>query len=163
MTILLVSLGLILLAIGLMGTIHPAIPGLPIMFAGAWALAYQSDYLIIGAASLWTIGIITVIGMGMDFVASLIGAKATGASKKALWGAFIGGVVGIFFGIIGMVFGPLIGAATGEFIDKQSLLIAGKVGLGTFIGFIVGVMAKIGCGLAILAIISGNYLFALFA
>ncbi len=161
MDILLICLGLLLLTVGLLGTIHPAIPGLPLMFAGVWALAHQSDYAIIGSTSLWVIGIMTVFGMAMDFVASLIGAKATGASKKALWGAFIGGVVGIFFGIIGMIFGPLIGAAIGEFIDKQSLLTAGKVGIGTFIGFIIGVMAKIGCGLAIVAIVCGNYLVAL--
>ncbi|MBP6344484.1 DUF456 domain-containing protein [Neisseriaceae bacterium CLB008] len=163
MDILLVCLGIILLTVGLLGTIHPAIPGLPLMFGGVWALAYQSDYLILGSGTLWAVGIITAFGMALDFVAGLAGAKATGASKKALWGAFIGGVLGIFFGIFGMILGPLIGAAIGEFMDKQSLLTAGKVGMGTFIGFIIGVMAKIGCGLAILAIVCGNYLFALFS
>lgn len=160
MDILLICLGIILLTVGLLGTIHPAIPGLPLMLGGVWALAHQSQYLILGSGVLWSVGLITAFGMTLDFVAGLAGAKATGASKKALWGAFIGGVVGIFFSLFGMIFGPLIGAAIGEFIDKQSLLSAGKVGLGTFIGFIIGVMAKIGCALAIIAIICGNYIFA---
>lgn len=154
----LIILAVILLIAGAAGTVFPALPGLPLMFAGAWILAYTGDYQIIGSVSLWILGIITAIGMAMDFVAGLLGAKYTGASKTALWGAFIGGLVGMFLGIAGLVLGPLVGAAVGEFANKRNILLAGKVGIGTFIGWIVGTVAKIGSALVILLIVLAQYI-----
>lgn len=155
---LIIILAIILLLAGAAGTIFPALPGLPLMFAGAWLLAYTNDYQIIGSVSLIILGAITALGMAMDFVAGLLGAKYTGASKTALWGAFIGGLVGAFLGIPGLILGPLLGAAIGELLDKRNVLLAGKVGIGTFIGFIVGTVAKIGSALVIVLIILAQYI-----
>ena len=162
MTAILITLALILLVVGLLGTILPAIPGLPLMFAGAWLLAYSGDYQIIGPPTLVVLGILALIGSAMDYVAGLLGAKFTGASKQALWGAFIGGIVGVFFNLPGLILGPLVGAAVGEFWARRNLLSAGKVGIGTFIGFIIGVVAKVGCALAILLTIAALFIFSLF-
>ena len=57
-----------------------------------------------------------------------------------------------------MIFGPLLGAALGEFLDKRSLLLAGKVGIGTLIGFILGTIAKIGAALVVVLIILAQYI-----
>ena len=162
MTAILVTLALIFLIVGLLGTILPAIPGLPLMFAGAWLLAYTGDYQIIGTPALIALGILALIGSAMDYVAGLLGAKFTGASKQALWGAFVGGIVGLFFSLPGLILGPLVGAALGEFWARRSLLSAGKVGIGTFIGFIIGVVAKVGCALAILLTIGVMLIISLF-
>ena len=162
MTAILVTLALIILIVGLLGTILPAIPGLPLMFAGAWLLAYTGDYQIIGTPALIALGILALIGSAMDYVAGLLGAKFTGASKQALWGAFVGGIVGLFFALPGLILGPLVGAALGELWARRSLLSAGKVGIGTFIGFIIGVVAKVGCALAILLTIAALFIFSLF-
>jgi uncharacterized protein YqgC (DUF456 family) len=162
MTAILVTLALIFLIVGLLGTILPAIPGLPLMFAGAWLLAYTGDYQIIGTPALIALGILALIGSAMDYVAGLLGAKFTGASKQALWGAFVGGIVGLFFALPGLILGPLVGAALGELWARRSLLSAGKVGIGTFIGFIIGVVAKVGCALAILLTIAALFIFSLF-
>lgn len=148
----------LLVLLGAAGTIFPALPGLPFMFAGAWLLAHINDYQIIGSFSIIVILLITLFGMAMDFVAGLLGAKYTGASKTALWGAFIGGIVGIFFGLVGLISGPLLGAVIGEFIDKEDLLLAGKVGIGTFIGFIIGTIAKVSVALTIVLIIIVQYI-----
>lgn len=158
LSISLLILAICLLILGVVGLIHPALPGLPIMFGATWLIAYIGNYQFIGTWTLAILAIITLFGMAMDFIAGLLGAKFTGASKEALWGAFIGGVVGIFFALFGMIFGPLIGAAIGELIAKKDIWLAGKVGLGTFIGFIVGVVAKVGCALVILLILLGNHL-----
>ena len=162
MTAILVTLALIFLIVGLLGTILPAIPGLPLMFAGAWLLAYTGDYQIIGTPALIALGILALIGSAMDYVAGLLGAKFTGASKQALWGAFVGGIVGLFFALPGLILGPLVGAALGELWARRSLLSAGKVGIGTFIGFSIGVVAKVGCALAILLTIAALFIFSLF-
>lgn len=156
----LIILAIILLLVGAAGTVFPALPGLPLMFGGAWLLAYTSDYQIVGTFSLLVLGVVCAFGMAMDFVASLLGAKYTGASKEALWGAFIGGVVGVPFGIVGLVLGPLLGAALGELLEKRNVLLAGKVGIGTFIGFIVGTVAKIGSALVVLLVVLAQYVAA---
>ena len=92
-------------------------------------------------------------------MAGLLGAKFTGASRQALWGSLAGGVVGLFFALPGMVLGPLVGAAAGEFAARRSLWAAGKVGLGTLLGFVAGVVAKLGCALVVLFSIFGLYVY----
>ena len=162
MTAILVILALMLIVIGLLGTVLPALPGLPLMFLGSWLLAYSGDYQVIGSNTLIALGVLVAVGSAMDYVAGLLGAKFTGASKQALWGAFIGSLVGLFFSIPGLILGPLVGAAVGEFWARRDLLAAGKVGVGTFIGFIVGVVAKVGCALAVVFTLTGVFLFSLF-
>lgn len=148
----LIIIGIICLILGLLGTIYPALPGLWLMFAGAWFLAHANDYQIIGTGTLTIIGILAAIGTAIDFIAGMLGAKYTGASKQALWGAFIGGIVGMFFGVIGLLFGSPIGAAIGEMLAKQDLYKAGKVSIGTLMGFVIGTAAKIGCAIAMLLV-----------
>ena len=158
MTALLIFLSLLFLLLGVAGTVFPALPGLPFMFAGAWLLAYSSDYQIIGSFSLLVLFLIAALGMAMDFVAGILGAKYTGASSEALWGAFIGSIAGLFIGLAGLVLGPLLGAAIGEFLDKKNIWLAGKVGIGTLIGFIVGTVAKIGSAIVILLVVLAQYI-----
>ena len=158
MTILLILLAWVLLIAGGAGTIFPALPGLPFMFAGAWLLAYTSDYQAIGALTLWVLFFVSAFGMAMDFVAGVLGAKYTGASREALWGSFIGGIAGAFMGLAGIVLGPLLGAGVGELIARKNLWLAGKVGVGTLIGFIIGTVAKIGSAIVILLTIIASYI-----
>lgn len=157
MTTLLIILGLIAVVAGLLGTVYPALPGLGLMFGGAWLLAYTGDYQVIGSTTLIFLAIITISGTAMDYLAGMLGAKFTGASKEAVWGALIGGIIGAFFALPGLLLGPLLGSAAGELWARKNLWSAGKVGLGTFIGFIIGVVAKIGCAFTILItlIVSG--------
>lgn len=162
MTTALIILGLIAVCVGLLGTIYPAIPGLGLMFGGAWLLAYAGDYQVYGTTTLLFLAVVAAVGTAMDYVAGMLGAKYTGASKTALWGAFAGGIAGAFFSLPGLLLGPLIGAGVGEFLAQKDLLQAGKVGLGTFIGFIIGTIAKIGCALAIVLTLLGVWIAGLF-
>ena len=162
MITILIILGLIALLVGLLGTIYPAIPGLGLMFIGAWLLAYAGHYHIIGSGTLIFLGLVAAVGTATDYVAGMLGAKFTGASKTAVWGAFIGGIVGAFFSLPGLLLGPLIGSGIGEFWARKDVWSAGKVGGGTFIGFIIGVMAKVGCALTIIFTLAVMYIVSLF-
>lgn len=152
-------LALFLFLLGVIGLVSPALPGLPLLFAAAWAAAYAGDYQVIGVWILLVLLVIALIGMSLDFIAGLLGAKYSGAGKPALWGAFAGGVIGIFFGIAGMIAGPIAGAAAGELFDKKDLWRAGKVSVGTFFGLVLGTVAKVGCALAMVLIVAGAYIF----
>ncbi|ASK28358.1 DUF456 domain-containing protein [Neisseria chenwenguii] len=149
MTAILITLGLIAILVGLLGIIYPAIPGLSLMFGGTWLIAYVGDYQIFGQTTLIFLAVVAAVGTAMDYVSGMLGAKYTGASKLAVRGAFAGGIVGAFFSLPGLLLGPLTGAAVGEFLTRRDMLKAGKVGLGTFIGFIIGTIAKIGCAITI--------------
>lgn len=159
MTTVLIILALLLLFVGVLGVIHPLLPSMPLMFAGTWLLAYSQNYEVIGSMSLAVLGLIMAVAWLLDYVSGLLGAKFSGASKQALWGSLAGGVVGLFFALPGMVLGPLVGAAAGEFMARRSLWAAGKVSLGTLLGFVAGVVAKLGCALVVLFSIFGLYVY----
>lgn len=156
--ILLMVLAVICLIAGLLGTLYPVLPSLPLMLLGSWLLAFSQDYQVIGSWQLILLLIVAGFGMAMETLASFLGAKRTGASKTALWGAFIGGIVGMFLGILGIIFAPLLGAMVGEWYAKRDVMRAGKVGMGTFVGFLVGTATKIASALAMIFLLLFYYL-----
>lgn len=158
MNTLLIIFALTLMLAGAAGTVFPALPGLPLLYGGIWLLAYTQDYQIIGSGTLLFLLLPVIFGMAMDFIAGLMGAKYTGASQTALWGAFVGGIAGMFFGLPGLLIGPVAGAMLGEAFARSDLIKAGKVGIGTFIGFIIGVAAKVGAALVMLFTALWQYL-----
>ena len=91
----------------------------------------------------------------------MAGAKKAGASKLALIGAAIGTLAGIVTGLWGLLFMPLVGAAIGEFIAQRDLVRAGKVGVATWIGLLVGTAVKVAIvfamvGVFVVALIFGR-------
>lgn len=87
----------LLIAVGLAGTILPALPGVPLVFAGMWLAAWVADYSEIGVWTVVLLGVLAGLAVLLDFVAGLLGARRVAAGKAALWGAAGGTVVGLFF------------------------------------------------------------------
>ncbi len=156
-SILLWIIAIALIVIGLAGTIIPALPGLPMIFLGAWLIGYIDDYQLVGVTPIITIGVLTVIGLIVDWVAQSLGAKKAGATKLGIIGSMIGTFVGIFTGLWGLLFMPLIGAAIGEFIDHQDMIKSGKVGIATWLGMIIGTVVKLGLAFTMVGIIIAAY------
>ncbi len=130
--------------LGIAGTIVPALPGAPLVFVGLLCHAWIGDFSQVGWFSLTLLAILTVLTLAVDVAASALGAKRVGASAHALFGAAAGSIIGIFFGLIGIFFGPFVGAAAGEYYAKRDFAGAGKVGFGTWVGMLVGTVLKIG-------------------
>jgi hypothetical protein len=146
------------IVMGLAGTVLPAVPGTPLIFAGMFLAAWIDDFHRIGGWTLLVAGILTVVSMVMDFLATSLGARTAGASKYAILGAALGTLVGLFFFIPGLIIGPFVGAVAGEFYARRDLKQAGKAGVATWIGLLIGTAVKlaIGCamiGLLILALV----------
>jgi uncharacterized protein len=148
----------ILVVVGLAGTILPALPGMPLIYGGLFLAAYLGDFQKIGAVTLTILGIMALLAMAVDFVAGLLGAKKAGASKMALVGAAIGSVLGIFSGLWGLLIFPFVGAVIGEWIVRQQLGEASRVGLATWLGMMVGVLAKLAIALTMLGTFAAVYL-----
>lgn len=151
--ILLWTLAVGFMAIGLAGTVVPILPGLPMIFAGAWIAAWIGSYEQIGVTSLVILGILTVIGLAVDALAQALGAKKAGATKLGVIGSMIGTFVGVFTGLWGLLFMPLAGAAIGEFIDHQDAVKSGKVGIATWVGMMVGTVIKLGIAFTMVGIV----------
>jgi len=134
--------GLLMLG-GLAGSVLPALPGIPMVFGGIWLAAAVDGYRHLGLWWLLIIGALGALGVIVDFVASTLGAKRVGASRRALWGAGIGTFVGMFFGIPGLLFGPFIGALIGELASGTSVLRSTHVGAATWLGLLFGTLFKL--------------------
>ena len=98
-------LAAVLVIAGLAGTIVPAIPGVPLVFAGLWLAAWIEHYEKVGAITLVILGVLAALALAIDFLASALGAKKVGASKAAIAGSVIGAFAGMFFGLPGLLFG----------------------------------------------------------
>lgn len=151
-------LAVVLILVGIAGVILPALPGLPLVFAGMLLAAWAGDFQQIGWGVLVVLGLLTLLSVGVDFLATLIGARRVGASRKALLGAAIGTFVGLFFMPFGLLAGPFVGALLGELWHGREIGQATKVGLGTWLGLLAGVVLKLGLAFAML----GLFLFAWF-
>jgi hypothetical protein len=128
---------------GLAGTVLPMLPGIPMIFGGIWLAAAVDGYRHLGTGWLLAIGFLGAFGVAIDFIAGTLGAKRVGASARALWGATIGAVVGMFLGIPGLVFGPFVGALLGELSAGNGVLRSAHVGAGTWVGLLVGTLVKL--------------------
>jgi len=73
----------------------------------------------------------------------MLGAKRAGASRLAVIGAAIGTVAGVFTGLVGLIFMPLVGAAIGELMAVRNATRAAQVGISTWIGLLLGTLAKV--------------------
>lgn len=143
MTTALWIVAVLMIVVGVAGTVLPALPGVILVFGGILLAAWIGDFTVISG---WTVGlaaVLTAIGFAVDYVAQLVSAQRAGATPLGIAGAAVGTVVGVFIGLVGLLFMPLIGAAVGEFIAHRDALRAGKVGVATWIGLLVGAVLKL--------------------
>ena len=150
-------IAVILMAIGLIGTVVPVFPGTTIIFGAAVlhriALGPERSC---GLTALIALAALTLVSYVLDAGAGYIGAKRFGANRWGVIGGIAGGLIGLFFGLPGLFLGPVIGAIVGELISGKKLVKAGRAGWGTILGTLAGVISKIFIGLAMVAIFVTN-------
>ena len=157
MTAVLWIVAVALIVVGVIGTVLPALPGVILVFGGIVLAAWIDDFTRIPVWVVLLLGAMTAVAWVVDYAAAAMGAKRVGASKYAIIGATIGTLLGVFTGLWGLLFMPLAGAAIGEFIAQRNLRQAGKVGLATWVGLLLGTAIKI----AIVFTMIGVFLVAL--
>jgi uncharacterized protein YqgC (DUF456 family) len=143
MATLLWILAIAMIVVGVIGTVLPALPGVILVFGGIVLAAWIDDFTRISAWTIGALAVLTLLGIAADYVAAAMGAKRAGASMLAIVGAAIGTVAGVFTGLIGLVFLPLAGAAIGELFAQRDLRRAGKVGIATWLGLLIGTAVKV--------------------
>ncbi len=148
-----------LIAVGVAGTVLPALPGTALVLGGAVLGAWIDDFTRVGGGVITALAVLAVISWVLDYVAGVMGAKKAGASRQALIGAAVGTVVGLFMGIVGVLFMPLVGAAVGEYMARRDHEGAMKVGVATWVGLMIGMIAKVVIAFIMLGIFIAALLF----
>jgi hypothetical protein len=141
--ILLWLLAALLIATGFAGLILPALPGIPLVYAGLVLLAWADDFAYVGWVTLALLGVLALLSYGIDFLTTVLGAKRFGASPRAMVGAALGAVIGLFFGLPGLLLGPFVGAVIAEFSLRGSARAATRAGVGATIGLLFGALLKV--------------------
>ncbi|WP_132142808.1 DUF456 domain-containing protein [Luteibacter rhizovicinus] len=159
MDIVLYVVAALLVVAGVAGAILPALPGIPLIFAGLWLAAGTDGYRHVGLWWLLGIAAAGLIGVGVDFIAGTLGAKRVGASSLALWGAAIGTLVGMFFGLPGLLLGPFLGAVAGELMSGNSALRSAHVGVSAWFGMLLGTLVKLVVSLVMIGLFGFAFLF----
>jgi hypothetical protein len=160
MDTLLYLLAALLVIAGIVGSILPALPGLPLVFGGLLLAAWVGDFQQVGWITLTILGVLALIAMAVDMLASVLGTRRTGASSLAVLGAAIGTIVGLLFGILGLLVGPFAGALIGELLAGRHLDQAARAGLGAWLGFVVGTLAKLALAFSMLGVFAISWFFS---
>ena len=141
--IILITSGAILLLLGLVGSIIPALPGPPLSYVGILLLHF-TDRVQFETSQLVIWLIVVLLTVVADYLLPVLGVKVWKGSKWGNIGCIIGTIIGIF--IIppwGLIIGPFIGAVLGELlVAKKNTSDAIVAGLGAFIGFLLGTVFK---------------------
>ena len=151
-TVLLLALAAIFAIAGIAGLLLPAVPGAPLLFVGLLLAAWAEDFAYVGTGTLMVLALLAVLTYLVDLAAGVFGAQRFGASSRAMVGAGVGALVGIFFGLPGVILGPFIGAAIGELTVAGELRSAGRAGVGATVGLAIGTAAKISLAFTMLGI-----------
>lgn len=160
MTVLLWVLASILVIVGLAGILLPALPGTVLIFAGLLLAAWADGFARVGAGTLVWLGLIAAASYGVDIFAAALGVRRLGASSRAMAGAAIGTVLGLFLGLPGLILGPFAGAVAGELTIHRDLGRAGRAGVAAWIGFAIGTAVKVALAFSMIAIfLAGLFLF----
>src|SRR5690606_13874924 len=141
-------IALLLVLVGIAGAVLPAIPGLPLVFAGMLLAAWAGGFEQIGIWTLLVLAALTLESIGGDRLAAAAGARCVGASRLVVVCALSGALVGLFFGRPGGFAGPCVGAVCGELGARRGLASAGlgqatRSGVGTWFGIFVGIVLKL--------------------
>lgn len=153
MAIVVPVLAVIIMLVGIAGTIIPFLPGIPMVFVGIAIYGWYEGFQLISAQYLCIMAVLAVLSLFVDYASTYLGAKHFGSSKKGMYGAILGTFLGLFIlPPAGILIGPWIGAVLGEYIDNSDWKKSFNAGIGTIIGLFSGMLFQL--ILAILMFIS---------
>jgi uncharacterized protein len=153
-------LAVVLVVVGLAGTVLPGVPGPLLVFAGLLLAAWADEFARVGLGTLTVLGLMTVVAYLVDLAATILGVRRAGASKRAVIGASIGLLAGLPFGLPGLLIGPFVGALAGELTVRGDLKVASRAGVAAWIGFLVGSLLKLAVVFAMLGLFFAMFFFS---
>jgi uncharacterized protein YqgC (DUF456 family) len=146
------SLTLLVMLAGLVGSLLPVLPGTPLVLLAAIGHRLYFGDASVSNTILFILVALTLISVLFDFLAGLLGAKKFGASWRGMTGAVIGGIIGLFFSLPGIILGPFLGAMLFEMLGGQEFKKATCAGVGATVGLLLGIVGKFSIGVVMMII-----------
>jgi len=143
---------IVLMAIGLIGSVLPVIPGAIIILAAA--VIHQIMLGTTKSLGWWNVAALvalTLISYALEFASGYFGAKRFGATRWGAFGAMLGAVAGLFIPFPGLIIGPVLGAIAGELVAGKRMVSAGRAGWGTLLGNLAGMLVKLTIALVMIS------------
>jgi len=138
-TAVLVTIGLMMALLAVVGSVLPVIPGPPLGFAALLVLSFAKDWKPFSPEFLIITGLLAMLVAVLDYVLPAEGARRYWASRFGVIGAILGMLAGfLVMPPLGTVAGALAGAVAGELAIGKGGREALRAGWGVFPGFIVG-------------------------
>lgn len=138
-----ITITIILLIIGLAGSVLPLLPGTSLIFLGALLYAWHTNFTTVTWKILSLLLALMLLSHMLEYLASTLGAKKFGASRWGIVGALCGGFMGMIGGgLVGLIIGPFLGALLFELFYGKSLKASVHIGVGTMVGFFGGAIGK---------------------
>lgn len=152
-------LALLVMGVGAIGSIFPGLPSTPLVLIAAIGHRLYFGDQGVGVAVMTMLVGITVLSLVADYVASIIGAVKLGATRRGIMGAVVGGLVGLFFNLPGIILGPFVGALIFEYVGGRDLKESARAGLGAMFGLVGGAVGKLFCSLLMIALFAANVIY----
>lgn len=137
---------------------------IPLGLPGAWIqVAVLTGAAVAGWVAWLTLailaGLVALAELGEFLLLRSLG-RRYGGSRKAFWGAVLGGFLGLFVGVPVPLIGPVITAFLGTFagaglvtwLETRSLEAAGRVGWGVVLARTLAVALKVGVATVVLTV-----------
>lgn len=150
------SLALLLMLAALIGGLLPGFPGTPLVLVTA--IIHRFCFGLHGVSNLVLIilVVLTAVSVAFDFLAGMLGANKFGATWRGAVGAVVGGLVGLFFSLPGIILGPFVGATLFELLGDRELKAALKAGLGATLGLFAGIIGKFSIAVVMILLFATN-------
>ena len=148
---------LLLLATGLIGLllIPLGLPGLWVIVLGILGYGWLTDFRTLSVGFIIVIVVLALLAEAFEAWVGFRFAQRYGGSRRAGWGALVGGLAGAIMGvpvpIIGSVIGGFVGAFAGaavfEYTRVRRLEGSAKAGWGAVLGRAAAVAGKMAVGI----------------
>jgi len=152
-----------LLSLAVVVTMLGCVVLIPLGLPGLWVIVVITLGLMLFGQLSWSFGL-TVAGVALiaeigEFVILKRFGSAFGGSRRAFWGAIIGGMAGLFVGVPVPIIGPMITAFLGTFVgaglvtlmETRSIERSARVGWGVLLARTTGVALKVAVAVAVIA------------
>jgi hypothetical protein len=150
------SLALLVMLAGLLGGLIPGFPGSLLVLVAAVGHRLCFGPVSVNQSVLIILILLTVVALVFDFVAGWFGANKFGATWRGAAGAVLGGIIGLFFGLPGIIIGPFVGATLLELSGGREWKPAAKAGLGAMLGLFVGIVGKFSINVIMILLFTTN-------
>ncbi len=147
---------LVVLLVGLAGTLLPILPGILLMWAATIGYGFAVGWSGTGIAVVVVSTLLSAAAIAAGVVLPKKAAEDSGASTRSQIAAAIGAVIGFFvIPVVGIVIGAIAGIAISEYLITKDWELTKQSTIGIAKGFGLSTLAQFMLGFGILVVWSG--------